>query len=458
MNAAEIVARHFEGERDRILAQWFELLRFPTVSAQRERLGDCARCAAWLRRYLKALGFEVEVCPGEGPPILLAERAATAAGAPAVLFYGHYDVQPADPPEQWRRPPFEPELREDRVYARGAQDNKGQFFAFLEGMTALIRAGRPLPAVRIVLDGEEESGSPTLQARLPRWRRRLAADVLLVCDTGMHPSGRPAITAGLRGIVHLSVRLEGPRRDLHSGAHGGLAPNCALQLARLLATLHDDDGRIAVAGFHDRIEAPTAREEELARALPFDAEAYERETGVPPVGGEADVEPALRAGFRPAIEVNGLAAGHAGPGFKTVIPAAATAKLTARLVPGQNPERALAAIIAHLRARAPRGLRLEIPEAHVGGAAFRLPLDTPLVRLATRVLTRLDARGPLFLWEGASVPVIALLREQTGAAPLLVGFGREDDCIHAPDESFSLEQFLMAMRYSGEILSELAVR
>ncbi len=455
-SAADLALQRFEEQRERILADWFALLRYPTVGAEPNRLGDCSRCAAWLKRYLKRLGFTTEIMQADEAPILLAERPGEAAAAPTTLFYGHYDVQPADPIDQWQSPPFEPELREGRVYARGAQDNKGQLFAFLEGMAALIAAGKPMPTMRVLLESQEESGSPVLSRVLPDLRRRLAADVLLICDTAMHASGRPAITAGLRGVAHLTIRIDGPARDLHSGTHGGLAPNPAMGLARLLATLHHDDGSIAVEGFLDRLAAPSARELQLADEVPFDSESYTKATGVAPLGGERNLPPCQRAAFRPTIEVNGMLAGHTGEGSKTIIPATAMAKLSARLCPDQNPQAALAAICAHLRSHLPPSLRLTIYDEHAAGAGFRLPLDSPMVRLAETVLTRLDPRGPLFIWEGASIPIVSELWSQTGAAPLLVGFGREEDNIHAPNESFSLEQFRLAMNYGARILAQLA--
>jgi succinyl-diaminopimelate desuccinylase len=454
--SADLALRRFDEQRERILSDWFALLRYPTVAAEPGRLGDLSRCAAWLKRHLKRLGFATEILRADEAPILLAERPGEAATAPVALFYGHYDVQPADPLELWQSPPFEPELREGRVYARGAQDNKGQLFAFLEGMAALIAAGLPMPTLRVVLECQEESGSKVLCRELPQLKRRLAADVLLVCDTSMHASGRPAITAGLRGVAHLDIRLDGPARDLHSGTHGGLAPNPALGLARLLATLHHDDGSISVEGFLDHLAAPSARELQLADATPFDSDAYERETGVAPLGGERHLTPAQRASFRPTIEVNGMLAGYTGEGSKTIIPATAMAKLSARLCPGQNPHAALAAIGAHLRRHLPPGLRLTICDEHAAGPGFRLPLDSPIVRLAETVLSRLDPRGPLFVWEGASIPIVAELQRHTGAAPLLVGFGREEDRIHAPNESFSLEQFRLTMNYGAQILAQLA--
>ncbi len=455
MNIDERLIGYFNQHRDRILADYFDLLRFPTISSDPARLGDCARCATWIRQYLRRMGFSAEIVLAGDQPLLVAERPGSP-NAPAVLFYGHYDVQPVEPLDQWRTSPFEPVLDGDRVYARGAQDNKGQVFAFLTGVAALIEKGAALPTLRIILDSQEESGSHALREHLPSLKRRLAADILLVCDTGLHSSGRLAITAGLRGLAHLTVHLAGPDHDLHSGTHGGVAPNPALALARLLATLHHEDGRIAVEGFLDRLTPPSDEERRQAMALPFDPEAYTRETGTIPSGGERGLHPVERGSFRPTIEINGLLSGHTGPGSKTIIPATAMAKLSMRLCPGQSPEGALRAVTAHLRRHVSPGLKLEIAEAESHGPGIRLPLESPLVQVAAGVLERMAGEPPVFLWEGASIPVVAALWEQTGAAPLLVGFGSKEDRIHAPNESFSLAQFQQALRFGGLFLAELA--
>jgi acetylornithine deacetylase/succinyl-diaminopimelate desuccinylase-like protein len=454
MVTPDLAHRYFESRRDAILADWFELLRIPSIGTDPGRLRECSRCAAWLRKYVRALGFEAEVCLTRGQPVLVAERPGRP-GAPTVLAYGHYDVQPADPAEGWQSPPFEPALRAGRVYARGAQDNKGQLFAFLQGLAALIAAGVPLPSLRLVYDGEEESGSTGLLGALKELAPRLRADVLMVGDSYVHLSGRPAIVVGMRGITMMTVTLRGPSGDLHSGAHGGVAPNPAAGLARLLASLHDERGRIAVAGFLDRVVPPTPEERALAEAEPFDAAAYERATGVRPVGGEAGVPAAIRAGFQPTIEVNGLRSGYGGPGTKTVLPAVAMAKLSARLCAGQAPVESRDQIVAHLRAHCPPGLALEISETADGAPALRLPVNTPIARLAADVLRQVDPRGPVFQWIGASIPVIGALRDVSGASPLLVGFGREEDAIHAPNESFGLDQFQQGMVYTALMLAEL---
>jgi len=447
----------FTANRDRILSSWCDLLRIECVSADAMALTHCARAAAWLRRWLKGAGFRTEVVlPPDGRPIVWAERPGTP-DAPTVLFYGHYDVQPADPLAAWTHPPFDPVCVDGRVYARGAQDNKGQVFAFLQGVAARIDAGLPLPTLRVLIEGEEECGSPSLLACAhdPAWRKRLAADVLLVCDTSVHPCGQPAIVTGLRGIQALTVTLRGPSHDLHSGVHGGLAPNPAQGMAELLASLHDPQGRIAVADFLHGWTAPTETECRLADAVPFDVAAYNAETGAPPEGGERTIPPIHRTAFHPALEVNGVHSGYGGPGSKTVIPAEAVAKLSARLCPDQNPSRTMDALLAHLRGHCPPGLTLELTDIHTGARGFRLPVDSPLIRLATDVLTRIDPRGPLTLWEGASIPIVTTLQEVSGAAPLLVGFGREEDRIHAPDESFGLDQFQQVMTYADAMLGAL---
>ncbi len=453
----EFAKTFFESHREGILADYFELLRFASVGVDGARYGECVRCAGWLRRYLKGMGFTVEVVAPEGavPPVVFAEREGER-GAPVVLLYGHYDVQPEDPVEGWTSAPFAPELREGRVYARGAQDDKGQFFAFLQGIRAVMEKGGKLPTLRVMLEGQEECGSPGTLERLQEWRARLEADVLMVADTGMHASGRPAIVAGLRGIMSVTVKVRGAAYDLHSGTHGGLAPNVAQGVAEIAASLHDAKGRIAVEGFMTGVLPPSEEERVVLEREGFDEAQYAATLGVAPCGGEEDVTPQLRAGFMPTIEVNGIHAGYGGPGNKTVIPSEGVLKLSARLVPGQSPKRCMELLTAHVRRVCPRGLRVEFEDAHEGAAGFRLGMHSPVFRLAQEVLQKLDARGAVMQWEGASIPVVGRLREVSGAAPLLVGFGREEDRIHSPNESFGLDQFQMMMAYAAGMMEALA--
>ena len=449
-------ADYFDAHREAILDGWFDFLRLPTVGADPRRLGDCARAAAWLKRFLRPLGFDVEImAPEDGQhpvPVVLAERAGERPGM-TVLFYGHYDVQPEDPLAEWRTPPFEPALADGRVTARGAQDNKGQVFGFLQGVKALVEAGRPLPTLKVLLEGQEESGSEVLTALAPSLASRLQADVLMACDTSSGPGRQPAITAGLRGVQHFTVTLEGPSHDLHSGVHGGVAPNPAQGMARLLASLHRADGSIAVKGFCDGIEPPTAEERAQAVAGAITEAQYVADVGCPPVGGAKGEDAVMRGSFLPTIEVNGIHSGYGGPGSKTVIPSVAVAKISTRLVPGQAPAATLAAVKKHLKAHCPRGMRLTVSEAYEGAPGFRLPLASPVFRLAADVLGQMDERGALFRWEGASIPIISALRHISGAAPLLVGFGSEEDRIHCPNESFGLDQFVQVMTWASLMLS-----
>ena len=466
---------------------YFALLRFPTVGAEPAHLRDCVQCATWLKKWLGTIGAEAEclvpnlwrsapgaagLTPELSVPVVFAELKGDE-GAPTVLLYGHYDVQPPEPLDQWETPPFEPTVKGGRVYCRGAQDDKGQSFAFLCGVRELLGGGDPDARKRlnlkIVLDGQEESGSVGLFKLLEdsTFRKRLAADVLLVCDTSAAAGLRPAIVAGLRGVNHFTVTLTAANRDLHSGEYGGIAPNAAQGMAELLASLHNPDGSIAVAGFRDGIEPPSADElrvaEEGMRACAQGvgeaedpvAALYERDIGTEPCGGQLGKTIVQRNSFEPTIEVNGIHSGYGGPGSKTVIPCQAIAKLSTRLVPGQSPKRTYDAIRQHLEDRCPKGMKVELSELTGNAPAFRLPLASPLFRLAEDVLREMDERGAVFQWDGASIPVVSALREASGAAPLLVGWGQAEDRIHSPNESFSVAQFLKAKDWARRILSAL---
>ena len=463
---------------------YFELLRFPTVGAEKEHLRDCVQCATWLKKWLKGIGASAELIvphrdEGRGMrdegfalsvPVVYGEIKGQE-GATTVLLYGHYDVQPPDPLGEWETPPFEPTVKGDRIYCRGAQDDKGQVFAFLCGVRELIntesqrhreegKASVP-PCLcvkninlKIVLDGQEESGSVGLFKLLEdkEFRKRLSADVMLVCDTSAAADLRPAIVAGLRGINHFTVTLTAANRDLHSGEYGGIAPNAAQGMAELMASLHNADGSIAVAGFRDGIEPPT--HEELAKATEGMAteEMYAKDIGTEPCGGQLGKTIVQRNCFEPTIEVNGIHSGYGGPGSKTVIPCQAIAKLSTRLVPGQSPAKAYEAVKRHLKDHCPKGMQVELSELTGEASGFRLPLASPLFRLAADILGEMDPRGAVFQWDGASIPVVAAIREASGAAPLLVGWGQPEDCIHSPNESYSVKQFETAKTWAEKIL------
>lgn len=444
--------------------EYYELLRFASVGSDPQHLKDCTACALWLKNWLERLGFKGELLlPASGPdraapPVLFAERPGDP-GAATLLFYGHYDVQGVEPRSAWESDPFEPVERGGRIYARGAQDDKGQAFAFLCGMRDYLAEaaadGRPVPNLKVCLEGQEESGSGALAALAGDLRRRLAADVLAVCDTSAGPGLRPVIVAGLRGVSHFTVWLSGPSRDLHSGEYGGVAPNPAQAIAELVASLHAPDGSIAVAGFRDGIEPPNAEEKRLAAEYGRTEAEWAADIGCAPAGGQCGKTPVERNSFEPTIEVNGIHSGHAGPGAKTVIPSEAFAKISMRLAPGQSPRGAWEAVRRHLEDRCPRGMKLEFAEYSAGAGGFRLPLASPVFRLAAALLAEMDPRGAAFHWDGASIPVVSVLREVSGAAPLLVGWGQSGDRIHSPNESYSPEQFAKAREWARRLLGAL---
>jgi len=456
--------------------EYFDLVRFPTVGADPLHLRDCIQAATWLKKWLVGIGAEAELIVPQAcgasfessVPVVFAEVKGPE-GAPTVLIYGHYDVQPPEPLEDWLTPPFEPTVRDGRVYARGTQDDKGQSFAFLCGLRRFLAEHPQRLNVKIVLDGQEESGSCTLFRLLEdvSFRKRLAADVLLVCDTSATAELRPAIVAGLRGVNHFTVTLTAANRDLHSGEYGGIAPNAAQVMAELMASLHNPDGSIAVSGFRDGIEPPSADElrvaEEAMRACAKSfagsedpvAAMYAADIGTEPTGGQLGKTIVQRNSFEPTIEINGIHSGYGGPGSKTVIPCIAIAKISTRLVPGQSPRQSYEAIRRHLKDRCPKGLKIELTELTGDASGFRLPLSSPLFRLAEDVLAEMDERGAVFQWDGASIPVVSALRQASGAAPLMVGWGQPEDRIHSPNESFSIEQFEKAKDWGYRILSAL---
>ena len=454
---------------------YFELLKFPTVGAEKEHLRDCVQCATWLKKWLKGIGASAELIvpqrdEGRGTrdegfalsvPVVYAELKGPE-GATTVLLYGHYDVQPPDPLSEWETPPFEPTVKGDRIFCRGAQDDKGQMFAFLCGVRELVAASSGSSDssgsrinLKIVLDGQEESGSVGLFKLLEdkEFRKRLSADVMLVCDTSAAADLRPAIVAGLRGVNHFTVTLTAANRDLHSGEYGGIAPNAAQGMAELMASLHNADGSIAVSGFRDGIEPPSHEELEKAEEGMATEEMYAKDIGTEPCGGQLGKTIVQRNCFEPTIEVNGIHSGYGGPGSKTVIPCQAIAKLSTRLVPGQIPAQTYEAIKRHLKDHCPKGMEVELSELTGDSPGFRLPLASPLFRLAADILGEMDPRGAVFQWDGASIPVVAAIREASGAAPLLVGWGQPEDCIHSPNESYSVRQFQAAKEWAKRILA-----
>ena len=440
--------------------EYFELLRFKSVGADPAHLKDCVDCAMWWKSWLERSRFEAElVMPPvkngkASPPIVIAERKGSE-GASTILVYGHYDVQPAEMEDGWKTPPFEPTEIGDRIYCRGANDDKGQSFALMCGMQKALSElpQESTPTIKVVLEGQEETGSDALMTMVGDLRRKLSADVMLVCDTSAAAKLRPAIVAGLRGVCHFTIELTGPNRDLHSGEYGGIAPNPAQAIAELVASFHNADGSIAVEGFLDGIEKPTAEEIRFAREGASDESVYEADIGCKPCGGEKSKSLVERNSFEPTIEINGIHAGYGGSGAKTIIPSKAIAKVSMRLVPGQTPSRAISAVRKHIENHVAEGITMNLVEVSEGAGALKLSIDSPVFRLVQMLLEEMDSRGPVYQWDGASIPVLTALKEASGAVPIIVGWGEPDDRIHSPNESYSLQQFEKACKW-GELITK----
>ncbi len=424
--------------RDRFLEELKDFLRIPSVSTDPAYASGVRQAAEWVADRLRGAGAEqVEILPTGGCPLVYAEAPAGRPEAPTVLIYGHYDVQPPDPLDQWESGPFDPTVRGDYLYARGASDMKGQVMASIAAFEAVVRSGSLPVHVKFLVEGEEEIGSPHLPDFIQRNRERLQASVSLNPDAGMIRPDMPTITYGLRGLAYFELRVYGPAHDLHSGLYGGVVHNPAQVLCELIAGMHDAEGRVTLPGFYDRVRPLTEEERaELAR-LPMDERFYLEITGAPALWGEAGYTPIERIGARPTLEVNGLLAGFTGPGAKTIVPAYAMAKISMRLVPDQDPEEVHQQLRRYLEERAPRTVRWEvIPMA--GVRASLTDRNHPAVQALSRALEAVWGRRPLFKREGGTVPIVTQLKEILGVESVLTGFALPDDNFHAPNEKLHL--------------------
>jgi len=443
-------------ERSRFYEELSTFLRIPSVSASSERDADTERAAAWVREQLSRAGLEAEVVPTPGHPVVVGEWRGAGPGVPTVLVYGHYDVQPPEPLELWDTPPFEPDIREGRIYARGSADDKGQLFLHLKALEAHLATRGRLPVNVVVLaEGEEEVGSPNLVPFVKAHRKRLAADTVVISDSAMFAPGLPSLLFSLRGLAYFEIHAAGPRSDLHSGAYGGAVPNPANALARVIGGLHDETGRIAIAGFYDDVATPSRETLEGIRGLPFDAGAYAREVGTIPAGGESGYSALERLWTRPSCDVNGLLSGYTGEGAKTVLPARAMAKVSFRLVPNQSPERVRVLLEEHLAKAAPPGVDFSLVELH-GGRPWLARLEGPLFEAASRALERSFGARPVLTGEGGSIPIVVELEEVLGASSLLIGFALPGANMHAPNEWFATECFEKGIDTLIRLYDELA--
>lgn len=445
---------------DRHRAQWLEelmtFLSFPSVSSESQFKSSVLECAEWLASYLKNLQFDVELWPTQGHPVVFAHHMKAGSHQPTLLIYHHYDVQPVDPLEKWHSPPFTPCLRNGQIYARGAQDNKGQCFYVLQALKLLQDRAGSLPInIKLCIEGEEEVGSAGLTSLLFEKKEQLKADHLAIVDLGLRKADVPALTLGTRGIVTMDVDIAGSHNDLHSGSHGGILHNPIHLLVKLLASMRDDQGRVVIQGFYNNVKE-LSWEERSRVSFQFDADAYQQETGAVPGGGEVEYSALERAWIRPTLEINGIHGGYTGAGFKTVIPAKAHAKISCRLVPDQEPEKIQQLVATFLKKHAPPGIRVTV-HVHPGqGKAIRISPEAKVVKAFATALEEAFSAPCEFIFEGASIPIVPALAEASGGTTVLLGLGLTTDQIHAPNEHFGidrLEKGMVVMARAIELLS-----
>src|SRR4051812_28363379 len=447
--------RYLSAHADRIRNELFDLLRIPSVSARSEHDADTARTAEWVADSLRSAGLTCTVHQTAGHPIAVGEYRGAPAGAPTVLVYGHYDVQPAEPLDLWTSPPFEPTLRDGRIYARGSVDDKGQLFLHIKALEAHLAVRGTLPVNVIVLaEGEEEVGSVHLAKFIESHADLLRCDAVVISDSAMFAPGLPSVLSSLRGLAYFQIDVQGPAQDLHSGSYGGAVVNPAMALARILATLHDDGGHIAIPGFYDGVAEWPAAVLAQMKGLPFDEEHFRQETGAPALGGERGFTVLEKLWTRPTCEVNGLLSGYTGEGAKTVLPAKAMAKVSCRLVPGQDPAEIEKLMAAHVARVAPKGVTAKVTHLH-GGKPWRAELNGPLFDAARRALAAAFGREPVITGEGGSIPVVGDFERILGAPVLLMGFGLPGENAHAPNEWLSEENFVRGMRAAAVLWDEL---
>ncbi|MDB6027256.1 MAG: dipeptidase [Verrucomicrobiales bacterium] len=452
----EAVLDYLKNNRERFVRELCDYVRFPSVSAQPQHRTDLVKCAEWLVNHCRGIGLETTLYPTAGHPVVVAKTPRKAGKKkPHFMVYGHYDVQPPEPLELWKTPPFEPRIEGTSLFARGSSDNKGQNLAHLKAVEAYLKTGTELPCdLTFVIEGEEEVGSKHLAQFLQQHRKELDVESVVVSDTGMPSKKFPALTYALRGILAVEVRLDGPSRDLHSGIYGGTVDNPAMALCQLIGKLRDKNGRVAVPGFYDDVEKLSAYERKEFKRIPMSEGEYKKLMGVSKLFGEKGFTPFEQRAARPTVEINGLTSGYQGDGSKTIVPAWARAKLTFRLVPNQNPTKVRAAIFKQLKKLCPPTVRMTITAGH-GGEPYIVSPTSPLAKAALKTLKEAFRREPILIREGGSIPIVTQFKKILGADTLLLGLALPDDNAHSPNEKFDLDCFEKGILMSTHLWQEL---
>lgn len=439
------VKTYIDTNKDRFINELFDLLRIPSISAQSEHKADMQHCAEWLAAALAKAGADrADVMPTAGNPVVYAEKIIDPK-AKTVLVYGHYDVMPVDPREEWNSEPFEPVIKDGRIWSRGTDDDKGQLWMHAKAFEAMCATGSLPCNVKFMLEGEEEIGSASLYKFCEQNRKLLQADIILVSDTSMLSLQTPSITCGLRGLTYMEITITGPDKDLHSGLFGGAVANPANVLARLIAQLVDENGHIAIPGFYDDVLELTPAERKAFNKAPFKLADYKRSLSIGDVEGEIGYTTLERTGIRPSLDVNGIWGGYTGEGTKTVIPSKASAKISMRLVPNQDHHKIAQLFSKYIKSITPKSVKVEVKELH-GGMPYVAPTDMPAYRAAEKAIVETFGKKPLPFYSGGSIPIISGFEKILGVKSLLIGFGLAEDAIHSPNESFGLEQFDRGVR------------
>lgn len=447
---------HFKVNRETHLEQLNEFLRIPSISALSEHKTDMQSAAEWLVHSLTEAGLEnISIDDTDGHPVVYGDW-LHAQDKPTILVYGHYDVQPVDPLNLWESPPFEPTIRDNKLFARGASDDKGQVFMHIKAVEALMKKSRTLPVnVKFLIEGEEEVGSPSLEKYIVENKEKLSADVIVISDTGMYGPGQPAVCYGLRGLCGVQIDVQGPKGDLHSGLYGGGIQNPLHSMVELLASFRDQEGTIAIEGFYDNVRKLSAEEREAYAALDFDEAGLKAEVGVTELFGEKGFSHVERIWTRPTLEINGVFGGFSGEGIKTVLPAEAGAKITCRLVPDQDPDEIIEKLTAHINKHKPVGVTVTVTEFDKG-KPFITPFDHPAIQAAGKSFEKVYNVPTAYTRGGGSIPIVAAFDEILELPVVLMGFGLDTENFHAPNEHFHLENFDQGLRVIGDYYHQVA--
>ncbi len=434
------IRKYIDTNKQRFLDELFELLRFQSISADPVYKQEMLKTADYVAEKLRLAGAQkVEICQTAGYPIVYGEKIVSES-LPTVLVYGHYDVQPPDPLELWHTPPFEPTIRDEKIYARGACDDKGQFYMHVKAFELMMKMDTLPCNIKFMIEGEEEVGSSNLGIFVSQNKDRLKADVVLISDTSMISMDHPSLETGLRGLSYVEVEVTGPNRDLHSGVYGGAVANPATILAKLIASLHDEHNRITIPGFYDKVVELNVQEREMLNKAPFDESEYKKDLDINELWGEKGYSTLERTGTRPTLEVNGIWGGYIGEGAKTVLPSKAFAKISMRLVPDQNSEEITQLFKNHFESIAPKSVKVKVSPHH-GGEPVVTPTDSIAYKAAQRAISESFGKDPIPTRGGGSIPIVALFERELGIKTVLMGFGLDSDNLHSPNEKFDIANY-----------------